>query len=244
MTDAFPHLIFNAGDELAYEFFIFGVPLWLFGHHGQRGRVDLVLLPDARGHHRLKRADHHVLWRAHHRISDLFQVLFVLYALHYEPDHPFGLLLVIRPAQWIHKLLHLFGVTERTQAPVTHHQRERLVRILAIKLADDWSSHAVADERDALDARVREHGVNRSREQIHRISDLRLTALAVTGQVNGDHARLINERRNVRLPVLQTARPSVYEHDGLLALAVIPVTHAKRVELGEAILRRRLFRLR
>src|SRR5262252_1376955 len=48
-----------------------------------------------------------------------------------------GVLLVIRPAQWVHKLLHLLGGAEAAQVSVNDHQRERLVRILAIKLADD-----------------------------------------------------------------------------------------------------------
>src|SRR5215475_13220043 len=46
MTDPFPHLKIDSGGQIADEFLIFGVPLRLFGHNGQSGRVDLVLLPD------------------------------------------------------------------------------------------------------------------------------------------------------------------------------------------------------
>jgi hypothetical protein len=72
-------------------------------------------------------------------------------------------------------------------------------------------------------------------KQLHRISNFRLFALTVTGQVNGDDARFVSECRKVCFPKRQIARPAVNKNQSFVAFAVILVMHLHLVELGVTV---------
>ena len=111
------------------------------------------------------------------------------------------------------------GAGRPAQQAVHRHQRGDFFRRVMMHAAEHRRAHAVADEHGLVHfgiAQHREHGLGK---KIHRISRLRLVALAVAGQVNQNEPRLVRQRRNLFAPETQMARPAMNEDDGVVSFA-------------------------
>ena len=99
------------------------------------------------------------------------------------------------------------------------HYRDHALRHPPRRLQGHRAAHGAADEHDALQTQLRDHGLDVLAEAANRPVLASLARLPVTGQVDRDHAMILGEDRDLVVPQFAVAAPAVDKHQRGIALA-------------------------
>jgi len=90
----------------------------------------------------------------------------------------------------------------------------------------------MAHEHRLLDSCIAQYGIDCPREQINRIGNCGLIALAVAGKIDGDYSSSFSEVGDLVGPHVQLATPTVNQDESLGALTIALVVNPDSIHRG------------
>src|SRR5947207_14457336 len=110
----------------------------------------------------------------------------------------------------------------------------RLVRIRPTDRPGYRRAQAMPRQYRSFHPGIAHDRLSGARKIVHAVSDLRLIALTMPRKIESDHAIPLRKVRELIAPIIDVARPSMNQHQRLVALAIVHIVYACAIERGEA----------